>query len=185
MYAMDRDSFTKEADRVLVENFIRNRDETTFREIYRRHTPVLYLLALRLLAGSEASAQDAVQETWIRACKSLLDFRWRSSLRTWLSGILINCVREMKHAPQAQHEVGLPDELAGPPEIETVTRMDLEGAIAQLPDGYRHVLILHDIEGYTHEEIGAHLGINVGTSKSQLFYARRALRNRFRLEVRW
>jgi RNA polymerase sigma-70 factor (ECF subfamily) len=82
--------FINEADRVLVDKFTRDRDEHTFRELYRRHTPALYRLALRLLAGKETNAQEAVQETWIRACRLLAVFQWKSSLRTWLCGILIN-----------------------------------------------------------------------------------------------
>jgi RNA polymerase sigma-70 factor (ECF subfamily) len=175
-------SFTKEADQGLVERFLRNRDEETFREIYRRHTPALYLLALRLLAGSEANAQEAVQETWIRACRLLRIFEWRSSLRTWLTGILIKCVKEMNHGANRYDD--LPDDLEGPLGAEPTERMDLERAIAQLPFGYRHVLVLHDIEGYTHEEIGTQLGITSGTSKSQLFHARRALRAMFTFETR-
>ena len=173
---MDHSSFMAEADRALVERFIRGRDEETFREIYRRYTPALYLLALRLLAGSETCAQEAVQETWIRACRLLQSFEWRSSLRTWLTGILINCVREMNHASQSRRETSITDELERAVVSEPAERMDLERAIARLPDGYRHVLILHDIEGYTHEEISIQLGIAGGTSKSQLFHARRALR---------
>jgi RNA polymerase sigma-70 factor (ECF subfamily) len=174
---MDSSSFNPEADQTLVKRFVEKRDEETFREIYRRHTPALYRLAVRLLAGSEADAAEAVQETWIRACRLLATFEWRSSLRTWLTGILINCVRELSRG--SNHNESLPDELAGPPADEPTERMDLERAIAQLPPGYRHVLVLHDIEGYTHEQISAQLGITSGTSKSQLFHARRALRAMF------
>lgn len=175
----------KEADQVLVEKFNRTRDEATFKKLYRRHTPVLYLLALRLCGGSEANAQDAVQESWIRACRLLPKFEWRSSLRTWLTGILINCVREINHGPGKRQVPETPDELDHPAvAAEPGVRLDLERAIARLPTGYRHVLILHDVEGYTHEEISAQLEISVGTSKSQLFHARQALRKIFRFKVR-
>ena len=169
-----------EADRVLVERFTRTKDERTFREIYARHTPALYLLALRLCAGSEGDAQDAVQETWIRACGSLSTFEWRSSFRTWLTGILINRVREMNRRPQHKYEIGVLDHPADSFETKPGEQMDLERAIALLPDGYRQVLLLHDVEGYTHEEISAQLEITAGTSRSQLFHARRALRNMFK-----
>lgn len=175
-------SFIDEADRVLVEKFKRTKDETTFREIYRRHTPALYLLALRLFAGAEGDAQDAVQETWIRACQSLPAFKWRSSFRTWVAGILINRVREMNRRPQHKYEVEMPDQPAVSVNEEHVQHTDLERAIALLPDGYRQVLLLHDVEGYTHEEIGAQLDITAGTSKSQLFHARKALRTMFDLK---
>ncbi|HKP47987.1 MAG TPA: sigma factor, partial [Pyrinomonadaceae bacterium] len=85
----------EDSDHSLVARFVRTRDEATFRALYRRHTPALYPLALRLVGGSEVEAQDAIQDTWVRACKSLTTFEWRSTLRTWLSGILIRRVYEM------------------------------------------------------------------------------------------
>jgi RNA polymerase sigma-70 factor (ECF subfamily) len=81
-------------------------------------------------------------------------------------------------------EVGLSEEVEGSIEAEPDWQMDLERAIAQLAPGYREVLVLHDVEGYTHEEISAQLGISAGTSKSQLFNARRALRAMFDFDVR-
>lgn len=177
---MDSRSRIENADQPRVRRFIRTKDEATFRELYRRHTPVLYSLALRLVGGSESDAQDAVQDTWIRACKTLPAFEWRSTLRTWLSGILINRIREMNRAFQRRNEEELTERvsnlIAQPGE-----RMDLERAIARLPAGYRQVLILHDLEGYTHEEISAQLEISAGTSKSQLHHARKTLRSSFNL----
>jgi RNA polymerase sigma-70 factor, ECF subfamily len=170
-----------EADRVLVVRFMRTHDESTFRALYRRHTPALYPLALRLVGGSESEAEDAVQETWMRACKTLNVFEWKSTLRTWLSGILINRVREMHREAQRRNEEDLLDECLKPINARPGERIDLERAIARLATGYRHVLVLHDIEGYTHEEISAQLDISVGTSKSQLFHARRTLRNAFQV----
>lgn len=170
-----------EADEVLVSRFVRTRDEVTFRALYRRHTPSLYPLALRLVGGSEAQAQDAIQDTWIRACKKLAAFEWRSTLRTWLSGILIRRVHEMHREFQRNNEQELLEECTNPTTSRPGERIDLERAIARLAPGYRHVLVLHDIEGYTHEEISAQLGISVGTSKSQLFHARKALRTMFQV----
>jgi RNA polymerase sigma-70 factor (ECF subfamily) len=169
--------FGNAADRRLVKKFLSTGDERSFRQLYRRYTPCLYLLALRLLGGSAIDAQDAIQETWIRACRTLERFEWKSSLRTWLSGILINCVREANRERRRRKEEELQDDSAiatvRPPE----TTIDLEQVIARLPPGYRYVLTLHDIEGYTHEEIGALLEITAGTSKSQLYHARKALRS--------
>lgn len=180
---MDSSDFINKADRVLVERFMRTRDEATFRELYRRHTQALYPLALRLVGGSESEAQDAVQETWLRACKTLSGFEWRSSLRTWLTGILINRVREMSRERGRRGEEELPEDYPqGAEAARPGERVDIEHAIAHLPAGYRHVLVLHDVEGYTHEEISARLEISVGTSKSQLHHARRALRGIFRDE---
>ena len=165
------------ADQRLVKKFLRNGDERSFRELYRCHTPSLYPLALRLVGGSETDAQDAIQDTWIRACKNLERFEWKSSLRTWLTGILINCVRESNRERQRRNEEELTDDYSTTSPAQPLTTIGLEQVIARLPTGYRHVLTLHDIEGYTHEEIGVLLEITTGTSKSQLNHARKALRS--------
>ena len=146
-----------------------------FRSLYRRHTPALYAFALRL-HGNVDDANDAVQEAWLRALRGLGGFAWKSSLRTWLSGIVLNCCRERWVARGEPLEVA-PEALPAATDHPEL-RVDLERAIAALPTGYRTVVVLHDIEGYTHEEIAAHLGVEPGTSKSQLARARRSLRDR-------
>jgi RNA polymerase sigma-70 factor (ECF subfamily) len=176
---MDSNDFNDRADQELVERFMRTKDETTFRELYRRHTPYLYPLALRLVGGAESEAQDAVQDTWLRACKTLSGFAWRSSLRTWLAGILINRVREMSRERVRRGEEELPENFAPPCVARAGEHVDIEQAVARLPAGYRLVHVLHYVEGYTHEEIGARLEISAGTSKSQLHHARKALRAAF------
>ncbi|NOT32706.1 MAG: sigma-70 family RNA polymerase sigma factor [Candidatus Eisenbacteria bacterium] len=166
-------------DRALAEALQVRGDERAFRELYRRHTPALYQLTLRVLGGSDADAQDVIQETWIRATTKLDGFRWESSLRTWLTGIALNLSREVlrRRARRPTVEWSEVHEPAiAPPRLGD--RMDLERAIATLPPGSRTVLVLHDIEGFTHEEIANRLGVSIGTSKSQLFAARRALRVR-------
>lgn len=169
-------------DQRLVNRFLSTGDERAFRQLYRSHTPNLYPLALRLAGGSENDAQDALQETWIRACHKLNRFEWKSSLRTWLTGILINCIREANREFQQRREEELPEEYTGITVEPSWAGVDLDQLIARLPSGYRHVLTLHDIEGYTHEEIGAFLKISSGTSKSQLFHARQVLRSMLREE---
>ncbi len=164
-------------DRELCDAIVRSGDERAFRELYRRHSPAIYQLVLRVVGGVTTDAEDVVQEAWIRAVRQLANFRWESSLRTWLSAIALNLSREVlrKRARAATEE--LPENI--PVAAATVRdgdRVDLERAIARLPEGYRTVLVLHDLEGYTHEEISRHLQIAVGTSKSQLFDARRAIR---------
>jgi RNA polymerase sigma-70 factor, ECF subfamily len=136
----------------------------------------LYGMAVRF-CGNEMDAQDALQEMWIRACRNMANFKWESAFRTWATGILINCARELSRKHGRLRE-GSEDEL-NPELVSEVSNiaLSLENAIAQLPDGYRHVLVLHDVEGYTHGEITALLCITAGTSKSQLHRARRALRN--------
>lgn len=158
-------------DRALVERFLAQRDDASFRPLYRAHTPALVALARRL-AGDVADAEDAVQETWIRAVRRLPGFRWESSLRTWLAGITVNCCREVVRRRGPLAAAAAPEPTAAPP---NGTR-ELASLLAALPDGYREVLVLHDVEGYTHEEIGRLLEIHSGTSKSQLSRARRTLR---------
>lgn len=163
-------------DRLLVERFVEARDEASFRALYRRHTPALYALALRLLAHRSADAEDVIQDVWIRAAERLGRFRWEAALRTWLSGIVVNCCRERLRAEwrwaQDDHTEPERTDVASPPELT----LDLDRAIATLPPGCRGVFVLHDIEGRTHEEIASLLDIDPGTSKSQLSYARRRLR---------
>lgn len=164
-------------ERALCQAVVEAGDERAFRELYRRHTPALHQLVLRMLGGSQPDAEDAVQETWIRAVRKLGGFRWESALRTWLCSIALNQAREILRrrgrAPVSELPEGL--ELPARPARDG-ERIDLERAIARLPDGYRSVLVLHDIEGFTHEEIAAALGVSPGTAKSQLARGRRALR---------
>jgi RNA polymerase sigma-70 factor (ECF subfamily) len=161
-------------ERTLVESVVARGDERAFRALYRRHTPALYQLALRLTAGAEADAEELLQESWVRALQAMTRFAWRSSLRTWLCGILINCAREWSRANSRSFEGREAD--AAAEDDDPAGRVDLERAIALLPTGYRHVLVLHDVEGYTHEEIASLLQIDAGTSKSQLARARRRVR---------
>jgi RNA polymerase sigma-70 factor (ECF subfamily) len=160
-------------ERSLAERFCRERDEEAFRALYRLHTPALYRLARRLLCDASA-AEDAVQETWLRAAQALPGFRWESRLSTWLGGIAINACREARRERPARAEVA-PEPATRPPREE---RLDLQRALAGVAEGYREVLVLHDVLGHTHEEIGGLLGIEIGTSKSQLSRARRAVRER-------
>ena len=165
------------SDLALAERLVRDGDAAAFRTLYARHTGTLYALALRL-AGDESDAEDAVHDTWLRAAEGLHRFRGSSSLRTWLTGVLTNRVRE---TTRARRHVSLDDvpEMAASEHDDVpagVAAIDLERALAELPHGYREVLVLHDVAGHTHDEIGRLLGIEPGTSKSQLSRARRRLR---------
>jgi RNA polymerase sigma-70 factor (ECF subfamily) len=165
----------QEHDRSLAERFARNADERAFRELYRRHTPALFALAVRLAGGRRDQAADIVQEAWLRAARALPSFRWESALRTWLSRCVINCWHESTRRAAREPRDAADGPFAGPGQ-DPAERIDLERAIAALSDGFREVLVLHDIHGYTHDEIGALLGIEPGTSKSQLSRARSRLR---------
>ena len=111
------------------------------------------------------------------AIRKLEDFEWRSELKTWLTGILINLSRAKRKKQERELSIDVVNESGGESaEITFANTHDLEKAIADLPPGYRQAIILHDIEGYKHKEIANLLDITEGTSKSQLFHARKALR---------
>jgi len=164
-------------DRELVERFLATREEAAFRVLYRDHTPYLWALAVRLCRDTNAEAEEVVQEAWVRGIRLLPRFAWGSALRTWLAGILINCWRELRRS--SRHWTVDMGTLDVEPKIDPGEgSVDLERALAALSDEHRSVLLLYDREGYSHEEIGALLGIPAGTSKSRLFNARRTLRER-------
>ena len=161
-------------DVALVERFLRGRGEDAFRALYRAHTPALYALALRLTGGDRGEAEDLVQESWVRALAALRTFRAQSALRSWLCGVLVNVRRGRIRAEWRTVDA---------PDVEPLAvtdcrddAIDLERAIAALPEGARDVYVLHDVHGYTHREIAELLGIVEGTSKSQLNRARSLLR---------
>ena len=172
----------KSADFDLVERFLDSRSEEAFRDLYAAHSPYLYCLALRLTGGQATESEEILQEAWIRTIRRIERFRWKSALRTWIAGIVINCWRERKKRLQRRSR-----------EIEAVTehvelaavdkRIDIERCLAELPAGQREVLILFDIQGFSHNEIAELLEIAPGTSKSRLFEARRAMRRQLDSEA--
>lgn len=165
-------------DRELADAIVGAGDERAFRVLYGRHTPRLYQFVLRMMQGAEHEAEDVVQEAWTRAVERLDRFRWESKLSTWLIGIAVNLCRDRLRTANRRGTV--PIDAVAPPAAPARAgaeeRIDLERAIARLPAGYREVLLMHDVEGLTHFEIGERLGIAEGTSKSQLFFARRTMR---------
>jgi RNA polymerase sigma-70 factor (ECF subfamily) len=158
-----------------VEAYVRLRDEDSFLQLYRAHTPALFRMAWRLGGLQAAEVEDVIQETWLRAARSLSQFRFQSTLRTWLTSVLINCMHEARRRTN-QVVVGEPPEPVAPTR-STGLRLDIERAVASLPSGMREVFVMFDVEGFTHEEIAGVLNIHSGTSKSQLFTARRKLRS--------
>lgn len=168
-------SWTHASDRELVDALIASGDEAAFRELYRRYTPRLQRIAASVLDNYDQEAEDVVQETWLRAAAALRNFRWGSSLSTWLAAIAINRAREVLRGRKRWGGPASAEDLPAPA-VATSERIDLERAVSMLPAGYRSVYQMFDVEGYSHDEIAARLGIAPGTSKSQLFHARRSLR---------
>lgn len=156
----------------------REGSEAAIRALYERYSSRVYATIHRL-AGDDALAEDWAQEAWISAIRALPKFRGGSQFSTWLHRIAVNAAlqglrrRQRRTAP----ETPLPDTpLADPNRDHPLLRYRIERALAAIPAGMRQVLVLHDVEGYTHEEIAAALGVTVGTSKSQLFKARARMR---------
>jgi RNA polymerase sigma-70 factor (ECF subfamily) len=163
-------------DRELADAVVSGGAEWAFRELYRRHSPRLFQLVLRLVGGARPDAEDIVQDAWINAVGALPRFRWEAAFETWLTGIAINQARSFWRRKGTRLFDPIADDAVVAKAVAVGDKLDLDAAIARLPHGYRAVLVLHDVEGLTHEEIGARLGIAAGTSKSQLFAARRAMR---------
>lgn len=156
----------------------RDGDESAIRALYERHAPRVFAL-VRRLARDEAEAEDWAQEAWVRAIRALPGFRGDARFTTWLHRIAVNSALHGRRWSQRRsgRETELPPELPGAaPAPVPLLRRRLEKAMELLPDGMRRVLVLHDVEGFTHEEIGDLLGVAPGTSKSQLFKARSRMR---------
>jgi len=156
-------------------------DPVAERAIYDTHVDRVYRLAFRL-AGDAELAKEFTQDAFIRAFERLGTFRGDSALSTWLHAITVSValnglrkVRRLKREVQLEHAESLGSDR---PRSDPLLRQRLDDAIDRLPAGYRTVFLMHDVEGFTHEEIGAALGIEVGTSKAQLFRARARLRER-------
>lgn len=156
----------------------RDGDGDAIRELYGRYAPRVFTV-VRRLAGDDALAEDWAQEAWVRAIRALPGFRGEARFSTWLHRIAVNsALHGMRwRKRRARDEVALPLTLPGQERSDgAILRITLEHALEKLPPGMRQILVLHDVEGYTHEEIGEALGITPGTSKSQLFKARARMR---------
>ena len=167
-------------DKKLVEEFLQKKTELSFRKLYRIHAGSLYRLAYKLTNRNQSLAEEVVQEMWCRAVTRLADFRWESSLKTWLSGILINCSREqLRKTNLTDVTIEEIEHSLAEMELKHENRIDTQKALSALPHGYREILILHDVEGYKHKEIAQLLNISEGTSKWHLSEAKKQLTNCF------
>jgi RNA polymerase sigma-70 factor (ECF subfamily) len=169
-----------DADATLVAR-CRAGDGAAFEQIYARHAGRVYSLAYRMVGTAEA--EDLVQDIFLLAHRKLAGFRGDSSLSTWLYRIATNHCLDVLRSRQVRmmqrtSSLDAPDaiEPAAPPMLGRVSPLDLERAIQTLPPACRAAFVLHDVEGLSHQEVGAALGISEGTSKSQVHKARLRIR---------
>ncbi|MBX3290657.1 MAG: RNA polymerase sigma factor [Acidobacteria bacterium] len=159
-------------------------DMVAFEEIYQRHHRRVYSICLRMLQNAY-EAEDLTQDVFIQLYRKIGSFRGDSAFTTWLHRMTVNQVlmhfrkRNVKYEKTTE-EGETPDQIvtgtSDPERMRIVDKIALESAIEQLPDGYKNVFLLHDVEGFEHEEVARILGCSVGTSKSQLHKARLKLR---------
>ena len=159
-------------------------DATAFEELYRAHSARLYSLLLRMVGGAE-DAEDLLQDVFLQAHRKLDSFRGDSSLGTWLYRLAVNqCLdylrgrqSKMSRVTESFEDEAVQEPASPAPVVPAaISRVDLERAIARLPEGCRLAFVLHDVEGFAHHEVAGLLGISEGTSKSQVHKARLKLR---------
>jgi len=154
-------------------------DVDAFELVYRSHASAIHALCRRM-CGDDSEARELVQDVFVRAWERLPGFRGESALGTWMHRVAVNVVLEKWRAAKRDalrmiddREGAELERATAPPDLDTA--MDVATATASLPPGARIVFVLHDVEGYTHDEIAVMTGIAAGTSRAQLFRARRAL----------
>ncbi len=172
-------------------------DANAFERIYRLHSRRVYALCLRMV-GNPAQAEDLTQEAFLQLFRKIGTFRGESAFSTWLHRLAVNVVlmrlRKKTLSETSLEETTDPDdESSGPrrdfggPDLRlsgSLDRVNLERAIEQLPPGYKSIFVLHDVQGYEHNEIAAIMNCSIGNSKSQLHKARMRLRSLLQDEQR-
>src|ERR1700750_3097363 len=155
-------------------------DESALRALWTRHAPHIDLVVRRLVGGDAELAADVAQEVWIQIFRALPSYRGDSQFSTWAHRIAVNrtlnALRKTKRLATLETEVTEDSPSVDPYRARPSGAQAIEGAAPQLSPAARAVFMMHDVEGYTHEEIAEHLGITPGGSKSQLFKARGKLR---------
>jgi RNA polymerase sigma-70 factor (ECF subfamily) len=157
-------------------------DRLAFETLYRRHRDRIYGLLWRLCGGDPSLAEDMLQEAFVRAWNKLDSFRGEARFSTWLHRLSANVAlsdrrSRMRRLSRETELEGTVERLAtGEKDVYADKRMDLEQAISRLPERARTVLILYDVEGYSHAEIAEIAGMAVGSSKAQLHRARKLVR---------
>jgi RNA polymerase sigma-70 factor (ECF subfamily) len=153
-------------------------DEGAFEGLYRRHVSRIHTLVRRM--ADAHVADEVTQDVFVRAWTKLGTYRGDAAFGTWLHRLAVNVVLSRRRSERSERQWLTGDdsvlEFVGTRPQPAGASVDLESAIARLPDGARQVFVLHDVEGWTHEEIATELGLVAGTSKSQLSRARAALR---------
>jgi len=158
-------------------------DVNAFELLYREHAGRIYALCLRLQAGDSGDATELMQDVFIKAWRRLATFRGDCAFSSWLHRLAVNTMLENTRTDRRRVARVLPmDDTSLLPAAARSSgvelKMDMEDAIASLPKGARLAFVLHDVEGYQHQEIAEQLSVSVGTVKAQLHRARRLLRER-------
>ena len=183
-YTPDSDvaAFDAGEDAILVRRAA-SADVAAFETLYRRHHRRVHGVIVRLVGQAGARAEDLTQEAFVRAWQALPSFRFESAVSTWLHRLAVNTalmeLRARRSRPLADDDEDALESLSTPDTAgHAVLGRDLERAVATLPPRARAVLVLHDVDGWKHEEIAEELGMAVGSSKAQLHRARGLLRTR-------
>ena len=153
-------------------------DHRAFERLYRLHLARIHSLARRM-AGFEGDADELTQDVFVRAWERLGTYRGEAAFGTWLHRLAVNVILNWRRRAAAERrwiEDGVDTDLLMSGRASRPESTDLEGAIARLPAGARQVFVLHDVEGFKHEEIAGMMGVTAGTSKAQLHRARMLLR---------
>src|SRR3954463_8628142 len=155
-------------------------DEAALRSLWTRHAPHIDLVVRRLVGGDPDLAADIAQEVWIQIFRALPSYRGDSQFSTWAHRIAVNrtlnALRKTRRVASIETEVEEDSASVEPDHDRSFVAQSIDESAGKLSPGARAVFMLHDVEGYTHEEIAAELGITTGGSKSQLFKARAKLR---------
>ena len=159
-------------------------DVDAFEALYRQHAGRVYALCLRLTADAE-KARELTQDVFVKAWEALPEFRGEANISTWLHRIAVNAMLMQRRSERRRlARVSLADDDADDADAllqgsslpaDVANAIDLERAVASLPPGVRRAFVLHDVEGYSHEEIARMTGLAAGTLRAQLFRARQLL----------
>jgi RNA polymerase sigma-70 factor, ECF subfamily len=172
-------------------------DAAAFEFLYHLHSRRVYALCLRMV-NNPSDAEDLMQEAFLQLFRKIGTFRGESAFSTWLHRMTVNVVlmrlrkkslpvASLEETTDPDDETGGPRKDIGAPDLRlsgAVDRVNLERSVEKLPPGYRTVFVLHDVQGYEHNEIADIMGCSVGNSKSQLHKARTRLRDLLQEEVR-